>query len=683
VALQQTTRELWAQQGPFEQYTIHGIPQQNIPEIYIKGAVWNAQADPPRYVAQSSAPEESGTGTWFPIEFNEEHVCWVEVRLQEPAGSEPYWQAFRIAGEDLGLDITQGDVETHLQSNALNTYRESVASSHSSRASTPSVPSVIRPRPSPYQPGSRDQEIAHSLAESLNINEPMSNTLTMEVPAGTINPTTGHVDADDAALFRAIGPDHPDPPSVGSTDRTTHIPFGWIRPQGGGTLEPRHYIYRGPPAGPFAPPGGGPPGGGFPGGGPPGGGFPGRGPPGGGFPGGGPPGGGPPMPIPPAPVVGRMRSDKLVGNTPLIFTGDRSRAKEFITQWQLYEGVNITNELMRTAYQRAMLFLTYIQGPVVNEWVKGVNAWLRGQIVNQRWAPNDERLWNEVFDSFNRQFANVMEQEDAQAALAKGLQLDKGDLDKLITEFEQLVRHAGYDINQDLVLRIFTSALPNTMYEYILRTLPQPATYEQWRTAAIDQQRVYVHMRNRADRFRSKPKPMSTNTWKPFNSQWRNPQRDPNAMDTSPGRMRAWVAEAEDFLPGGNRYKQRVGGSREGGYPRGPVQKDGQRKVLTCFFCGKPGHFARDCRQKRYGNQGIPRNNQGPSGPPRNNQGPVRARQTQNESNIRVVDDRSVADDRTPQQRASDWLTGVADENDDVKDIVMQELWGKEDFQNA
>jgi hypothetical protein len=637
VALQQTTRELWAQQGPFEPYTIHGVPQQNIPEIYIKGAVWNAQSVPPRYVAQSSAPEESGTGTWFPVDFNEEHVCWVEVRLQEPAGSESYWQAFRIAGQDLGLDITQEDVETHLQATTLHSYRESITSSHSSRASTPSVASAIRPRPSPYQPGSRDQEIAHSLAESLNINDPMSNTLTMEVPAGTINPVTGHVDADDAALFRAIGPDQPDPPSISGTERTTHVPFGWIRPQGGGMPEPRRYIY-----------GGGPP----------------------------PPGGGPPMPIPPAPVIGGGgRNDKLVGNTPLIFKGERNRAEEFITQWQLYEGVNITNDLMRNAYQRAMLFLTYIQGPIVNEWVKGVNAWLRGQIINQRWAPTDERLWAEVFDSFNRQFANVMEQEDAQAALAKGLQLEKGDLDKLITEFEQLVRHAGYDINQDLVLRIFTSALPNTMYEYILRTLRQPATYEQWRSAAIDQQRVYVHMRNRADRFKTKKLPPVT-TWRPFGNQWRTPSGNPNAMDTSPGRTRARVAEAEDFLPGGNRYEQRVGGSREGGYPRGPVQKDGQRKVLTCFFCGKPGHFARDCRQKR--------NNQGPSGPPRNNRAPMHARQVrQEESNIRVVDDRSVADDRTPQQRATDWLTSVADEHDDVKDIVMQELWGKEDFQNA
>jgi hypothetical protein len=667
VVLQQTTRELWAQQGLFEPYTIHGIPQQNVPEIYIKGAVWNAQTVPPRYFAQSSAPEESGTGTWFPIDFNEEHVCWVEIRLQEPAGSEAYWQAFRIAGEDLGLDITQGDVETHLQNTTLHNYRESIASSHSSRASTPSVASNIRPRPSPFLPGSRDQEIATSLAESLNINAPMSRTLTTEVPAGTINPVTGHVNDDDAALFQAIGPDQPDPPSVGGTDRTSRIPFGWIRPQAGGMPDPRRYIYGGPPAGPFGPPGGGPLGGGFPGGGPPGGGFP----------GGGPPGGGPPMPapIPPAPVIGGGRNDKLVGNTPLIFTGDRSRAEEFITQWQLYEGVNITNDLIRNAYQRAMLFLTYIQGPVVNEWVKGVNAWLRGQIINQRWAPTDERLWNEVFDSFNRQFANVMEQEDAQAALAKGLQLERGDLDKLVTEFEQLVHHAGYDINQDLVLRIFTSALPNMMYEYILRNIPQPATYEQWRAAAIDQQRVYVHMRNRADRFKTKPKPTPNSNWKPFNK-WRNPQQDPNAMDTSPGRTRAWVAEAEDFLPGGNRYKQRVGGSREGGYQRGPVQRDGQRKVLTCFFCGKPGHFARDCRQKR--------NNQGPSGFPRNTQTPTRTRQIhQEESNIRVVDDRSIADDRTPQQRANDWLTSVADEHDDVKDIVMQELWGKEDFQKA
>jgi hypothetical protein len=113
MALQQTTRQLWASQGPFELYTVHGVPQQNVPEDYIKGAVWKTDIVPNRYYAQSSAPEESGIPVWYPVEFNPEHICWVEVCWAEPAGSEGYWQAFCITGEDLGLDITQEEVECY------------------------------------------------------------------------------------------------------------------------------------------------------------------------------------------------------------------------------------------------------------------------------------------------------------------------------------------------------------------------------------------------------------------------------------------------------------------------------------------------------------------------------------------------------------------------------------------
>jgi hypothetical protein len=44
-------------------------------------------------------------------------------------------------------------------------------------------------------------------------------------------------------------------------------------------------------------------------------------------------------------------TDKLVGNPPHIFTGDRTKSEEFITQWEMYEGVNISNNLMHIAYQ--------------------------------------------------------------------------------------------------------------------------------------------------------------------------------------------------------------------------------------------------------------------------------------------------------------------------------------------
>jgi hypothetical protein len=147
VVLQQTTRQLWALQGPFELYTVHRVPQQNIPDNYIKGAVWKTDIIPNRYYAQSSVPEESGIPSWYPVEFNPEHICWVEVHWAEPAGSEGYWQAFCITGEDLGLDITQEEVEGHIaRTLGINNYRESIASSPTTRVSTPSEPSIIRPR---------------------------------------------------------------------------------------------------------------------------------------------------------------------------------------------------------------------------------------------------------------------------------------------------------------------------------------------------------------------------------------------------------------------------------------------------------------------------------------------------------------------------------------------------------
>jgi hypothetical protein len=82
---------------------------------------------------------------------------------------------------------------------------------------------------------------------------------------------------------------------------------------------------------------------------------------------------------------------------------------------------------------------------------------------------NNERLWDSTIGAFNQQYADILEQEKAQAKLAKGLCLERGDLDMLITQFEQLVRHVNYNINQPLVLQIFTNALPHTMYKFIIK----------------------------------------------------------------------------------------------------------------------------------------------------------------------------------------------------------------------
>ncbi len=190
-----------------------------------------------------------------------------------------------------------------------------------------------------------EEERLADLAESIHINPPAMTTMMEPMEIITegstylrretmeeIHPQMGHrinrvanIVDNEAALRRAQEPDTPDPPS-GGPERLPELP-------------PIRLPQDDRPARGF-------PGGGFPGGGGPGGGrgYPG----GGGPPGAGPPGGGwgPPPVLIPQPQAG-----KLVGETPLIYDGDRKNMQLFINQWELYWGVNNDNPLMINPYR--------------------------------------------------------------------------------------------------------------------------------------------------------------------------------------------------------------------------------------------------------------------------------------------------------------------------------------------
>ena len=54
-------------------------------------------------------------------------------------------------------------------------------------------------------------------------------------------------------------------------------------------------------------------------------------------------------------------------------------------------------------------------------------------------------------------------------------------------------------------------------------------------------------------------------------------------------------------------------------------------------------------------------------------QSQLTSRSGSNHEQVRVV-----CDDRTPEQRAQDWLSNIANEQDDVKELVMQQVLGAE-----
>jgi hypothetical protein len=57
--------------------------------------------------------------------------------------------------------------------------------------------------------------------------------------------------------------------------------------------------------------------------------------------------------------------------------------------------------------------------------------------------------------------------------------MEKGDIDAYIAKFEQVIRQAGLDVDQPLVVNKFARGLPHEMYNFIY-THKDPQTYEQW-----------------------------------------------------------------------------------------------------------------------------------------------------------------------------------------------------------
>jgi len=326
----------------------------------------------------------------------------------------------------------------------------------------------------------------------------------------------------------------------------------------------------------------------------------------------------------------------------MVFDGTRKNTQMFTNQWDLYWGVNNDNPLLANPYQRAMFFLTYIKGSLVNEWVVTVSRWLNRQLQGGI-LTTDERLWGEVARSFTQRFTNNMEKEDAQAQLRWGIKMKEGDIDAYIAQFEELARMAGYHLDEPQTIDTFTARLPLNLY---LKTfeLNQLRTYQQWREVVVKRQQQYVHARARMDAHKNSnnPKPR-IGGWAP-----RGQLSHPDAMDTSAGRTRGRLAGSEDinyhtppYTPRGG-FMQR---GRGGGRPRRDIRE------VECYTCHKKGHFSRNCSQHVWN-------------------------QPKSQGREAIVNDRSEADKsppprENPQARAQHWLRSVAEEGEDMKDLVL------------
>src|SRR5882757_4375316 len=218
--------------------------------------------------------------------------------------------------------------------------------------------------------------------------------------------------------------------------------------------------------------------------------------------------------------------------------------------WELYWGVNNHNNILRNAYRRSMLFLTYIKGPDVTEWVTVMSRWLRQQVTTEGWDEAEEELWEEVKHAFNLRFINTMAKEEAQARLKTGFKMEKGNVDAYLSTFETLARKAGYDLNSLQSINDLTDGLPCELYRTCFQ-LSNPRGFKQWKWAILFHQQQWLHMnaKTNLNKFKTPTTRGSlggqSNNWFPRNLPRRPDRPDPNTMDTSTNRIRAWQAEDE------------------------------------------------------------------------------------------------------------------------------------------
>jgi hypothetical protein len=323
---------------------------------------------------------------------------------------------------------------------------------------------------------------------------------------------------------------------------------------------------------------------------PPGGGGPPGGSGGGGLPGGPPAGGGPFRP--PGGVPGGGGNGKLGGNPPDTFDGDRAMVDQFINQFNLYRITNLDAEQMINPMKRTALFLGFIKGPNIKDWVKRWTNWTIDQFTTGR-ATNDEYYWNEVFGGFENAFRDTGARERAEMRL-NHLLMAQNEVDIFLAQFESLAHEAEYPLDTAPTLSLLASKLPFHMMNHIYK-VNRPQTFTDWAAAICQYHQDNTAVQNlhglHDEGTRKKPAPQQ----KGFSPQQlakilgiKMPTPDANAMDTCADRSCSWrnnqgakgcVSATTSSTPSKDTEKQRAEG--------------------RCFNCNKQGHISRNCPDKK------------------------------------------------------------------------------------
>lgn len=171
---------------------------------------------------------------------------------------------------------------------------------------------------------------------------------------------------------------------------------------------------------------------------------------------------------------------------PAIFDGTHTMADEFWAQFRHYKLVNHTHDSMTKPFDYILTMLTYIWGPMINDWVNAQEQHLSDQMDTTKLNAvheDDEVLWMEFKTTFADAWMDTSMRQNTYNQLMK-LTMAGWDINTYIATFEWLALAAGWALNTEGVIVQFWEGLSKGIHSKALDRDKIPHMMDKWKVVA-------------------------------------------------------------------------------------------------------------------------------------------------------------------------------------------------------
>jgi hypothetical protein len=179
-------------------------------------------------------------------------------------------------------------------------------------------------------------------------------------------------------------------------------------------------------------------------------------------------------------------SNGLKGTAPAVFTGDRSRSESFWNEFRRYRLLNRNNESISIPFFRVLTALSYIKGPMVEDWVNAQDEELERRTDSTKPGSvreSDEILWREFEAAFKGAWTDTTKVQSAYSQLMN-LKMKDLDIDTYNATFGRLANAAGWEPDAKGTIDRYRSGLREAIQRRVINRDTMPDSMDEWQNAA-------------------------------------------------------------------------------------------------------------------------------------------------------------------------------------------------------